>query len=115
MTTFVNKYRNKIIGILNGFDRIVFRGMFRNLLYAGGMASYLNFKGILLKDFDKFVYEQTNFLRTSLYKLVDNLKRPIMYLESRNIRKEKKVQEILHANPIDTGLICLLTSVLAVS
>ena len=99
------------MGILSGFDRIVFRGMFRNLLYSAGMASYLNFKGILLKDFDTFVYAQTNYLRISLYKYVENMKRPVIYLESSSIRKEKKVQEILHKNPIDTGLICLLTCI----
>jgi len=111
MTNFIDKYRNKLAGILSGFDRIVFRGMFRNLLYSAGMASYLNFKGILLKDFDTFVYAQTNYLRISLYKYVENMKRPVIYLESSSIRKEKKVQEILHKNPIDTGLICLLTCV----
>lgn len=111
MTKFINKYRNKITGVLNGFDRIVFRGMFRNLLYVGGMTAFLNAKQILLKKFDDYVKTQTDFLRSSLYQYVEELQRPSIYLESSATRKEDVVKEVLQGNPIDSGLICLLKCV----
>ena len=92
MKQFINKYRNKITGTLSGFDRIVFRGIFRNLVYAGGMAIFLNYNRILLKDFDEYVKTKTSLLRSSLYNYVEQLKRPLIYLQSSN--KESKKSEV---------------------
>ena len=89
MKQFINKYRNKITGALSGFDRIVFRGIFRNLVYAGGMAIFLNYNRILLKDFDGYVKTQTTILRSSLYNYVEQLKRPSIYLQSSNKGSKK--------------------------
>jgi hypothetical protein len=38
-----------VIGVLSGWDRLVFRGTLRMLAFAGGMAAYLSRMGILLK------------------------------------------------------------------
>jgi hypothetical protein len=111
MKQFIDKYRNKITGILSGFDRIVFRGIFRNLVYAGGMAIFLNYNRILLKDFDEYVKTKTSILRSSLYNYVEQLKRPSIYLQSSNTRKEKVVKKVLNENPVTSGLICLLKCV----
>jgi hypothetical protein len=90
MKQFIDKYRNKITGTLSGFDRIVFRGIFRNLIYAGGMAIFLNFKRILLKDFDEYVKTKTTLLRSSLYNYVEQSERPSIYLPSSNIERSQK-------------------------
>ena len=40
-----------VIGILSGFDRLVFRGSLREICYAGGMRRYLSQAKVLLKGF----------------------------------------------------------------
>ena len=51
MKKFLKKHKDNILGVITGFDRLIFRGGIRALMYEAGMASYLNYKKILLKDF----------------------------------------------------------------
>jgi hypothetical protein len=50
MNAFLQKHAAVVIGILAGFDRLVFRGTLRNLAFAEGMMRYLKVRGSLLKD-----------------------------------------------------------------
>ena len=63
MNNFVLKYRQKIKGVLTGFDRLVFKGLISNLSYTKGMAAFLFSKNILFKNFDSYVEKQTNIFR----------------------------------------------------
>ena len=51
MNALVPKNADHVIGVLSGWDRLVFRGTLRMLAYPGGMAAYLSRIGTLLKDF----------------------------------------------------------------
>ena len=51
MQRFIHRFSNNIIGILNGFDRLVLRGTLRKIAYARGMKGFLWHKQVLLKDF----------------------------------------------------------------
>jgi len=48
---FLSKHANAVIGVLSGFDRLVFRGTLRMLAHRAGMAAYLWGARVLLKDF----------------------------------------------------------------
>jgi hypothetical protein len=39
--SFMHRHAAKILGILTGFDRLVFRGHLRRIAYAAGMMSFL--------------------------------------------------------------------------
>ena len=41
MSTFVHRHRDSVTSVLNGFDRVRFRGSLRWLCYADGQASSL--------------------------------------------------------------------------
>ena len=49
MDTFLQKFGIKIKGCLTGFDRIVFKGMFRPIMFAVGAQSFLGLRGVLNK------------------------------------------------------------------
>ena len=51
MKTFLQKHASSVMGILSGFDRLVFRGSLREICYARGMRRYLSQAGVLLKVF----------------------------------------------------------------
>ncbi len=59
MENFVRAHEKEVIGLLNGFDRLVFRGTIRRLALVGGMASYLHAVRVLLKDFEAFAEART--------------------------------------------------------
>src|SRR5258708_14034002 len=55
MNKFIEKLGKQVEGVLAGFDRFVFRGTPRRIVYDGGMKSYLWQNQVLLKDFREHV------------------------------------------------------------
>jgi hypothetical protein len=51
MDTLLHKLKDKINGVIEGFDRIVFKGMIKPLCYAAGMQMLLHERGVLNKDY----------------------------------------------------------------
>ena len=82
MDLFVQKYREKVISILSGFDRLVLKGTLRAISYVAGMRSFLYDMDVLLKDFSSYVESTTNLLREASTEEAGRLKQPIIYLAS---------------------------------
>ena len=55
MDTLLAKLGTKIKGVLEGFDRIVFKGHLRQLCHSAGMQSFLQLNGILNKDYNSWI------------------------------------------------------------
>ena len=45
MDTFVQRFAGKIKGVISGFDRIVFKGCLRPLMFAEGAMSFFRSRG----------------------------------------------------------------------
>jgi len=76
------------MGSLSGFDRLVFRGTLRRLLYPQGMDYCLAFLGVLLKDFAQYVLQMTARLKEASLAAARRADRPIQYLASSQTSKE---------------------------
>ena len=50
MDTFLHKFESLIKGCLTGFDRIVFKGCLRPLMFAAGAQQFFSRRGVLNKD-----------------------------------------------------------------
>ena len=111
MNTFLHKHGSKVIGVLNGFDRLVFRGGLRRLVFLEGMKSYLSVSHILLKDFGQHVSFVTSLVKQSMKELSQKTSRPIVYVPSSHTDKEKTARRIADQDGIKEGLICVLTCV----
>jgi hypothetical protein len=108
---FLSKHANAVIGVLSGFDRLVFRGTLRMLAHRSGMAAYLWAARVLLKDFGNHAEGLTRQVRDASEELALRTNRPIYYLPSSASRKEDIAREIARADNITEGLICVLTAV----
>ncbi len=111
MKHFIQKYEEKVIGKISGFDRLVFRGTLRSLAVAGGMSDFLYRTGVLLKDFGQYVQDTSEKLKQASLTAAQQQCRPIKYLSSSSIRKETVAREIVEADGIAQGLICILKCV----
>jgi hypothetical protein len=111
MEDFVRAHQQDVIGVLNGFDRLVLRGTLRRLALVGGMASYLHAVGVLLKDFGTFADQQTKRLREASMAAACRLKRQIVYLSRPQISKEETARAIAEQDSITEGLVCILKAV----
>jgi len=111
MKSFLEKYQEKIYGVLSGFDRLIVRGTLRNLAHTGGMIDFLMRVGVLLKEFGSYVEKTTMMLKEASLQEAIRLNRPIIYLQTGGIDKNKMAREIMTRDKIDKGLICVLKSV----
>lgn len=58
METFLQRFRDKIKGVITGFDRIVFKGCLRPLMFAEGAMAFFRSRGVLNKEYKSWVVAQ---------------------------------------------------------
>lgn len=106
MDTLFHKLGDKIKGILEGFDRIVFKGTIRNICYTAGMQLFLHDRGVLNKDYKEWVMNQSAVIVQSAEDYCQRLTGTgIEYLASTNIRKEVVAHEQQKKLSVQEGLI----------
>lgn len=111
MKLFLARHASRVLGVLSGFDRLVFRGTLRNIAFVAGMETYLSMRRVLLKDFAGFAQEMTATLKAASLQEANRLGRPVVYLPSSKTDKEARAREIAAKKGIREGLITVLESV----
>ena len=106
MKSFLEKYNDRITGVISCFDRMVFKG-YLPIGWADAMESLLGRQGLLIKDFGKFVEQQSNRLKDHAEKLATSQGRPFEYING-GLRKDDHASEIARRDGITQGLICVL-------
>jgi hypothetical protein len=109
MERFIQRFGEKIIGVLNGFDRLVFRGTLRSIAYPRGLGGFLWQKQVKLKDFGNYVYEVCEKVRDKSCEKAKELGRPIVYLKSSKIDKAATAERIAERDKIEKGLIAVIS------
>src|SRR5437764_9947642 len=108
MTSFLQRFAMLVAGVLQGFDRLVFKGKLRQLYCPEGMHGLLGVNGILRKDFKNYAKVVTwKVLEASAIAEAQKLDR-FRYLNSSKIDKEKLALEIAAKQGIRQGLVCVL-------
>ncbi len=113
MKNFIAKFADRIDGVLCGFDRLVMRGELRALYIAhgGGIEQYLRSNHILFKEFGKHVREVSERLKKASLAAALELGRVVQYVASAAASKEEIARRIATEQKIQSGLVCVLTSV----
>jgi hypothetical protein len=111
MKSFLEKHAQNIIGVLSGWDRIVFRGTLRLVANLAGMYSYLAQRRILLKDFKEYAQTKTAALIEASVAKAQQAGRPNQYLSSARTDKERIARDLAAREGITKGLICILRTV----
>jgi hypothetical protein len=111
MKAFLNTFAGLVLGILNGFDRLIFRGHFLKLSYRQGMEIFLCANHVLYKDFKKHSTAQTERLIQASCAEAKQLERPIEYLTSSKESKEERALALAAKHHIQEGLICVFKCV----
>jgi hypothetical protein len=111
MSAFLAAFGHLVLGILQGFDRLVFRGHLRQLSYAHGLECYLSANRVLLKDFKAHALDRTATLVEASLAQAQRLQRPVVYLNSSQLSKEEEASRIAERDQIREGLICVFKAV----
>jgi len=108
---FIANHQDQIAGVLSGFDRLVFRGTLRSIAHTPGMSQYLASNNVLLTNFGSHVERVSAKLKTASLAEALAADRPVRYLASSSVSKEKIAQQIATKDAITAGLVCVLTCV----
>jgi hypothetical protein len=106
MKQLISALGDAIVGVANGFDRIVFQGMIRPLMYSEGAMGFFQRRRIRFKDAKRWVTDQTDRLITAVEEWsVRECGEPIAYLPSATLRKEAIARKRQQEKGITTGLV----------
>jgi hypothetical protein len=108
---FIQRFGDKITGVLSGYDRLVLRGSLLAIVFPEGMKRVLRLKHILLKDFGQWAQRMTEQLKEACCQAARNQNRPIVYLQSASADKEEAARKIAAKDGITSGLVAILTCV----
>src|SRR5438874_6412101 len=94
MRSFLRRFKAVVLGILSGFDRVVFKGRLPQLYSPEGMNCYASANHVLFKDFKAHAKEVTR--RVLAASLVESAKAAgrFQYLGSGHASKEEAAREI---------------------
>jgi hypothetical protein len=111
MNEFIKMHEAQVAGVLEGWDRVIFRGSLLRLSYVEGLSSYLRFQRILLKDFGGWCQRLTTAVAERCQGVARDAGRPYLYLASSQGRKDQLVEKIAARDQITEGLVCVLACV----
>ena len=103
--TFFQRFGGFVLGILSGFDRLIFKGKLRQLYSPDGMDCYLAANHVMLKEFT--AHAQAVSHRVLQASLVEQAKQDnrYRYVNSSQISKEEAAREIAKRQRITEGLV----------
>jgi hypothetical protein len=108
MKTFLDKHRELITGVLSCPDRVIFKG-YLGMNYPAAVEQFLSRQGLLLKDFKPFAIRQSEALKEHAIETAKAAGRPYEYLRSYK-DKDAYVKKVLADNPVEEGLVCVLST-----
>jgi hypothetical protein len=111
MERFLERHQASVLGVLSGFDRVLFRGSLRSISYLSGMSQFLSTHGVLYKDFGRFAERLSTAVKQQGKQVAEQAGRPWVYVESPRVSKEDIARQIMKRDGIERGLICVLSCV----
>jgi hypothetical protein len=111
MERFLQLYQGDIVGVLQGFDRLLFRGTLRTICFPGGLEKFLVHQHVKLKNFGPYAQKLSASIKQHAQNLAKQLGRPYVYLPSAATNKEEIIRTLLAQHPVREGLIAVLACV----
>ena len=110
MADLVQRYDDRIVGVLSCYDRVIVHGRIPGFGYAKGMASYLRAQGIRLFDFPTFAQPLRDEIRSNAEELAAAHGIEVQLIRHREQRKEAIVAKILEQRGDAPGLVAILSA-----
>jgi hypothetical protein len=107
----IDKFQDKINGVLSGYDRMIIKGHLRQFFSPSGKMHFLSQENVLLKDFGEYAKITTDKIKEHVENIAQEHERPLIYLNSPKASKEHTAMDILKRYPVEEGLICILSTV----
>ena len=110
MATLVERYADRVLGVLSCYDRVIVRGYIRGFEYAKAMESYLRAHDIRLFDFPKFAKPYRDAIRDNAEQLAWGHGIAVQFIRNHRERKEDIVARVLEKRGNAPGLVAVLSA-----
>jgi hypothetical protein len=106
----IERYRERLPGVLSCYDRIVVTGTLPQVCHAAGMTSFLYAQGIRIFDSPRLAEPLREAIRTRAQELAASAGVEIEHLHKTHIRKEDVVAQVLARRGDPPGLVHVLSA-----
>lgn len=105
----LERYRDRIAGVLTCYDRIVITGTLPGACYAAGMTSFLNAQHIRIFDYPRFAEPLRDAIRANAEHLARAAGAKIEYIAKAHVRKEDVVAAVIKTRGDHPGLVHVIS------
>jgi hypothetical protein len=106
----VERYADRLHGVLSCYDRMVMTGTLPGACYAQGMTAFLSGKGIRIFDYARFAEPLRDAIRARAQELAEAAGIQIEHISKAHIRKEDVVAKVLARRGADPGLVHVISA-----
>ncbi len=111
MVSLIERYADKIQGVISCFDRMVITGIIPGICYSDGMGAHLRSQNIRIFDYPRFAEPLRDEIRQNAERIAQESGIEVEFIRSKNsFRKEARVQEILAKRGDHAGLVHILSA-----
>ncbi len=120
MQQFIEKYGDRIAGVLSGFDRLVLRGSPRRLdisywdptrhvMVSKGMEEFLWQNGVLFKHYGDYLKKTSERVKEASTRAVRQAGLPVIYVREAGVDKDEYARRVAAERGIRSGPVCVLS------
>src|SRR5262245_14869016 len=91
----IDRYQDRLHGVLSCYDRIVVTGTLPQVCYAEGMTAFLKARGVRIFDYARFAEPLRDAIRARAQELATSAGMAIEHIAKAHIRKEDVVAKVL--------------------
>ena len=110
MSALVDRYEDRIAGVLSCYDRVVITGTLPTVCYAAGMTRFLYAREIRIFDYPQFAASLRDRVRERAASLTTQAGLAIEHIAKSHVRKEAVVAKVLEARGEHPGLVHVISA-----
>jgi hypothetical protein len=114
-TSFEELHRERVVGSLTMFDRLIFKGYLSRLFRPGSLRAWLWSQGVPITGFGAFVKQATEAVVANAARVAADARRPNLYVygpaSGAGPSKDEPARRIAERDGISEGLVCVLRAV----
>jgi len=93
MERFLKRHKDRHLGSIAGFDRLLFRGVLRSICYVEGLNYFMGNQRVPFKGFAAFVEKFSAGVKACAERIAERAGRPFLYVPSGQASKEARVAQ----------------------
>lgn len=111
MASLLERYSDKIRGVISCYDRVIIKGTLPGFCYAQGMTSYLYLQKIRIFDYPKWAEPLKEQIRANAEEIAEKNGITIEFLrKAKDFRKEELIKKILKKRGDHPGLVHIFSA-----